>query len=64
MSHKLNVGQAVVPSARERSSLYEVVRLMPAGLRGEPRYQIRCRLTGLQRFVAEAEIQAAFPRAP
>ena len=63
MSHRWNIGQAVVPAARARAGLYEVVRLMPTCLRGEPRYQVRCRITGAVRFVGEAEIQPAFPRA-
>lgn len=63
MTHKLRIGQAVVPAFRgpDRTVTYEVVRLEPSCDRGEPRYLIRCRLRGLLRRVGEAEIVPAFP---
>jgi hypothetical protein len=62
MSHKLKVGQAVVPAFREMDgmALYQIVRLMPLCFLGQPQYMIRCRRKGAERLVRETEIKGAF----
>ncbi|HEX2137198.1 MAG TPA: hypothetical protein VHG30_15065 [Microvirga sp.] len=61
MSDRLKIGQAVVPAfSADRSRIYDIVRLRPAPPRGEPAYEIRCRLTGSLRLVGELEIKPAF----
>jgi hypothetical protein len=65
MSHKMKVGQSVVSThqRQERPDVYEVVRLMPETVSGEPQYQIKGKSNGIQRVVREAEIKAAFSSA-
>ncbi len=66
MTHRFKVGQSVVPAygqldrSADRSTIYDVVRLLPELPSGELQYQIKARTSGIQRVVREAEIKATF----
>jgi hypothetical protein len=60
MSHKYKVGQSVmvVPPNMQSGQVYEIVRLMPETVQGDPQYRVKT-ANGVERMVREQEIKAA-----
>jgi len=50
MPHKLEIGQTVISTVyiREFVAVYEVVRLMPEDVTGEPQYRLRNTTSGVE----------------
>jgi len=59
MSHKLAVGQTVIPNVyiREFVAVYEVTRLMPQDVTGEPQYRLKNTSTGGEMVFREHELR-------
>jgi hypothetical protein len=63
MSHKFKLKQSVALSqsvtlTQGQREVYEVVRLMPETVSGEPQYRVRSIATGNERVVREAELRS------
>ena len=56
MSHKFQPKQTVALAHGQRE-VYEIVRLMPETVSGEPQYRIKNVTTATERVVREAEIR-------
>ena len=56
MSHKFKTKQTVALAHGQRE-VYEIVRLMPETVSGEPQYRIENVTTATERVVREAEIR-------
>ncbi|KAA2235058.1 hypothetical protein [Salinarimonas soli] len=65
MPHRFQVGQTVIPTVyiREFDAVYEVVRLMPEDVTGEPQYRLKNVRTGIELVSREAEMRACAPEA-
>ncbi len=50
MSHRYQIGQTVIPTVyiREFNAVYEVVRLLPEDVTGEPQYRLKNTSTGIE----------------
>jgi hypothetical protein len=57
LTHKFKVGQSVA-LARGQREVYEIVRLMPETVTGEPQYRLRSSATGAERVASENELRA------
>jgi hypothetical protein len=63
MTHRMRVGQAVVPAQDGEggaSRVYHVVQRIRSALQLVPHYRIRCSARGVEHVVREDEIRAAF----
>jgi hypothetical protein len=63
MSHKFKLKQSVALSqssalSQGRREVYEIVRLMPETVSGEPQYRLRSIATGTERVVRESELRS------
>jgi len=63
MSHQFKLKQSVALShsvalSQGQREIYEVVRLMPETVTGEPQYRVRSMVTGTERVVREAELRS------
>ena len=56
MSHKFKPKQTVTLAHGQRE-VYEIIRLMPETVSGEPQYRIKNVTTATERVVREAEIR-------
>ncbi len=65
MSHRYQIGQTVIPTVyiREFNAVYEVVRLLPEDVTGEPQYRLKNTSTGVELVSREAEMRACAPEA-
>ena len=56
MSHKFKAKQTVALREGQRE-VYEIVRLMPETVSGEPQYRVKSVATGTERVVREVDIR-------
>ncbi len=63
MSHRFRLGQTVVPTVyvRELNAVYEVVRLLPEDVTGEPQYRLKNTTTGIELVSREQEMRPFVP---
>ncbi len=63
MSHRYQIGQTVIPTVyiREFNAVYEVVRLLPEDVTGEPQYRLKNTSTGIELVSREQEMRAYEP---
>lgn len=66
MPHRFKIGETVRPIVyvRELDAVYEVVRLMPEDVTGEPQYRLRNTTTGVEIVSRECEVRPCFPSDP